>query len=329
MIFKIKKIFFSLLFLSILFFLSAIGKEKISKTNIKIGEKITLSIILQNLENVNILWQDINATNNNVEIISKKNYYKNKNLYIEIVFTFFESGEYNDFSFTVPISQSNGEMLYLYSEKYNIKVNNPLTNEEIEVIKNLKDPGSIELKKEKGQAKFPFYFSFYLKVLIIIIIILIFALISYYFFYKFIMNKKQKEKYDNISPYHIFLAKIEMIVFKKNDGRKIIEKKLSEVTEIFKELIYKELSLNAPSETTRELIISLRKISLDSEIIKSIEVLLYKIDMIKFAKAPTDLDKLYSYLKSIKEFGKKIHDYKLSLVPIENKINKKINVNLK
>ena len=319
MIFKFKKIYFSFIFILIINNLYSIGKEKISKTDIKIGEQINLTIILQDLENVNILWEDMNSTNNNVETISKKNYYKNKNLFIEIVFTFFESGEYNDFSFTIPINQTNGEMLYLYSEKYNIKVNNPLTKEELDTINNIKDPTSIELKKEKEQAKFPFYFSFYIKIIIFIIIILIFALISYYYLYKYIMNKKSKEKYENIPPYQMFLAKLEMILFEKNDDRKTIEKKLSELTEIFKELIFRELSLNAPSETTKELIISLKKANLDPDITNEINMLLDEIDMVKFAKAPTNFNKLLHYLKSIKEFGGKIYNFKLSLEPVENK----------
>jgi cbb3-type cytochrome oxidase subunit 3 len=317
--FILKKIYFSLFFLSIIFYLSSIGKEKISKTNIKIGEQINLTIVLQNLDNVNILWEDMNSTNNNVETISKKNYYKNKNLFIEIVFTFFESGEYNDFYFTIPISQSNGEMLYLYSEKYNIKVENPLTKEKLDAIKNIKDPTSIELKKEKEQAKFPFYFSFYFKIILLIFLILIIALVIYYYLYKYIMNKKQNKNSENIPPYQMFLAKLEMILFKKNDDRKSIEKKLSELTEIFKELIYKELSLYATSETTKELIISLRKTNLDLEITKAINILLDEIDMIKFAKAPTDINKLLFYVKSIKKFGGEIHNYKLSSEPIENK----------
>ena len=133
------------------------------------------------------------------------------------------------------------------------------------------------------------------------------------------MNKKQKEKYENIPPYQMFLAKLEMILFKKNDDRKLIEKKLSELIEVFKELIFKELSLNAPSETTKELMKSLRKINLDQDMTKAINILLNEIDMIKFAKAQTDFNRLLFYLNSIKNFAEKIHNYKLSLEPIENK----------
>jgi hypothetical protein len=316
---NIKKIFFSFIFLLVLFCISGIGKEKISKKNIKIGEQINLTIILKDLKDVNILWEDMNSTYSTVETISKKNYFKNKNLYIEITFTFFESGEYNGFSYTIPISQPNGEMLYLYSEKYNIKVENTLTKEELDTIKNIKDTTSIKLKKEKDQAHFPFYFSFYFKIFLIIIVILIIALVLYYFIYNYIMKKNQKEKYDNIPPYQMFLVKLEKILFTKNDDRKVIEKKLSELTEIFKELIHNELSSNAPSETTKELMISLRKINLDSNITKEINQLLNEIDMVKFAKAPVEYNRLLLYLKSIKNFGNEIHNYKKSLEPIENK----------
>lgn len=314
-----KKIFLLFAFLSLISYLFSIGKEKISKTEIKLGEKINLSIIMQNLENVSVLWEDMTSNYNKVDVLSKKSFYKNKNLYFEIEFTFFESGEYNDLSFTIPISQPSGEMLYLYSEKYNIKVNNPLSNEELETIRNIKEPSSIKLKKEKEQVNFPFYFSFYLKIILAIIFILIFALIIYYYLYKYIMKIRENDKSNNIPPYQMFLVKLEKLLFKKIDDRKTIEIKLSELTEILKELIYKEFSLNAPFETTNELINSLKKINFDQSIISNLNDLLNEIDMIKFAKAPINFDRLLFYINSIKELGYKIHNYKLSLEPVENK----------
>ncbi len=319
MIFKIhKKIFFIFIYLSISYFIFSIGKEKISKTEIKIGEKINLYITMQNLENVSVLWEDLTSTNNKVDVISKKSSYKNKNLIFEIEFTFFESGEYNNLSFTIPISQPSGQMLYLYSENYNIIVKNPLTNEELDVIRNIKDPSSIEIKKEKDQASFPFYFSFYLKIITAIFLILIAALIIYHFLYKYIMKIRNNDKLKNIPPYQMFLVKLEKLSFKRNDDRKTIELKLSKLTEIFKELIYKEFSLNAPSETTNELIISLKKITFDQNLVLLLNNLLKEIDMIKFAKAPIEFDRLSFYIRSIKEIGNKIHSYKLSLEPVEN-----------
>lgn len=313
-----KKFFFIFILFSIYISLFSIGKEKISKTEIKIGEKITLIITMQDLENVSVLWEDLSSTYNNLDVISYKSSYKNKNLIFEIEFTFFESGEYNNLSFTIPISHPTEGMLYLYSENYNIKVNNPLTNEELEIIRNIKDPSSIEIKKEKEQANFPFYFSFYLKIILAIILIIISALIIYNFLYKYIMKFKNNAENKKIPPYQMFLIKLEKLEFNKNDDRKTFEIKLSELTEILKELIYKEFSLNAPSETTNELIISLKKINFDQDIILLLNNILNEIDMIKFAKAPIKFDRLSFYIKSIKDIGYKIHNYKLSLEPIEN-----------
>ncbi len=311
LIIKKKILFFFIFILSVSYFFST-GKESITKTEIKIGEQINLTITIQNLENVNVLWEDMNSTYNNIEIISKKDSYKGKNITFVIVFTFFESGDYNNLSFTIPINQSNGEMLYLTSDTYNVKVSNPI---DIDEIKNIKDPTSIKLKKEKEQANIPFYFSFYLKIISFIIILSIFTLLAYYYFYRYITKIKDKNNKINIPPYHNFLAKLEMILFNSKDDRISIEKKLSELTELFKELIYGEFSLNAPSKTTNELIILLKKINLNHDFIKEIKILLNEIDMIKFAKAPIIFERLIFYINSIKESGKKIHEYKLSLEP--------------
>lgn len=311
----IKKIFLFFIFILSVINFFPIGKESISKKEIKIGEQINLTITIENLENVNVLWEDMNSTYNDIEIISKKHNIKGKNIAFVIIFTFFESGEYNNLSFTIPISQSNDEMLYLSTDEYDIKVNNPVSNEEIENIKNIKDPTSIKLKNEKEQANIPFYFSFFFKILLFITVLSIFTLIAYYYFYKYISRLQNNKNSIKIPPYHNFLAKLETIIFNENDDRISIEKKLSELTEVFKELIYGEFSLNAPSETTNELLISLKKINLNHDFIKEIKLLLNEIDMIKFAKAAVIYERLSFIIRTIREFGKMIHDYKLSLEP--------------
>ncbi|MCK4799207.1 MAG: hypothetical protein KAT05_17675 [Spirochaetes bacterium] len=289
----------------------------ISKTNIKIGEKITLLLKVPDLKDVKVLWEDMSELHQEVEIYSKKDFYKGKYLNFEIIFTFFYSGDYEGFIFTIPISTPDGEMLYLETDKYNIIVESPLTEEEIENLKNIKDPSKIELRKEKEQVKIAFHFSTYIKIILFIIGFILLAMIIYYFLYKKIMKKRKEDEIKKLPPYQRFLADLEIILFDVKDDRKIVEKKLSELTEILKELIYGELFFNAPSETTKELIISLKQTEFDPNIIAILNDLFNEIDMIKFAKAPVNYDRLKYYVDTIRKLGNKIHNYKMSILKEE------------
>ena len=136
--------------------------EKISKTEIKIGEKIDLKITAPDMKDTKVLWEEMYSAPLNATIFSKKDYFKDNNLYLEINFTLFDTGKHSDFYFTIPIIQANGEIAYITTESYTIIVINPLSDEEIENIKNIKDPSTIKLKNEKPQANMPFIFSFYI-----------------------------------------------------------------------------------------------------------------------------------------------------------------------
>jgi len=292
-------------------------KSKISKTKIKLGEKITLNISIpgENFKEYKIVWGELNSSNGKSETISQKDSYINKTLHLEIVFTFYEAGTFKDFTFTVPISIKDQEMMYLTTDKYEIEVSSPLTDEELENIKKIKDPSKIELKKEKLQEKMPFIFSGYIKIILIVLLIILIGLILYYIVYKMIFkNREGKIEQNKLSPYENFLAKLEIINFDKNDDRKTIELKLSELTEIVKELIFLEFALNAPSETTKELIYSLRNINFENNLILSIKSLLEEIDMIKFAKASYDFDRLIYQKEAIRKLGNNIHQYNLDLI---------------
>ena len=300
------------------------GISKISKTYIKIGEKINLKIKIKNQNNAklsideinkraNILWEEIKVTDNKAEIYSTKDYHKDKYLILEINFTFFTSGEYNDFNFKIPMDNSSGKIIYINSENYKITVENPLTQQEILNLKTIKDPTKIELKKEKEQARIPFKYSFYILFFLFIIILVILGIFIYYFLIKFLKKKLKGEDINKIPPYQKFLIAISKIYFDEKDDRKTIEKKLSLLTEVLKELIYEDFSFNAPCETTRELIQSLRNNHIENTIILSINSLFNEIDMVKFAKAEINLDKLKYYIESIKDIGNNIHNYKILL----------------
>ena len=185
--------------------------------------------------------------------------------------------------------------------------------------KNIKDPSKIKLKEEKPQAKINFNISFFVKIVFLVILLVIIGMILYYFLYKVIMKKKHSESIIKIPPYPKFLAHLEKISFNKKDDRNIIEKKLSELTEILKELIYEDFTFNAISETTTELLMSLREIDFDSNIADALKKNFDEIDMIKFAKAPVEFSNLNAYIQIIKKLGNKIHNYKLLMISKEEK----------
>ena len=131
--------------------------------------------------------------------------------------------------------------------------------------------------------------------------------------YKFIFkrkNGKENEK-TKLPPYENFLKNVSQINFDPNDERPATENKLSILTEVLKELIYDEYQLNAPSETTKELIRSLRDIGFKEEIVIDMNTFYTEIDLIKFAKAPYNYDRLILFLNKIKDLGSRINqDYR-------------------
>ncbi|OHD14069.1 MAG: hypothetical protein A2086_12090 [Spirochaetes bacterium GWD1_27_9] len=284
--------------------------SKISRTDIKIGEKINLLIKIPNLKDVKILWEDLSYADSSVDIIDKKDFYKDKYLNIEINFTFFNPGEYKKFYFTIPISQKDGEMMYLTTDYYDISVKSTLTPEELETINKTEDPQKIVLRNEKTITDIPFTFKPYIIPIIIILGCILAGFVIYFIVYKILLKRKGKEvERPKLPPYQQFLSDIAKIDFKNNDARLEIENKLSILTETLKELIYREFDLNAPSETTRELITSLRQIDFNSDLIVAINTIFTEIDMIKFAKAEFQFDRLIFFLNIIKDFGQKVHNY--------------------
>jgi hypothetical protein len=294
---------------------------KISKTDIRIGERINLIVKIPNLETAKVLWQEMTYSDSSADILTKKEYYKDKLFCIDIDFSFFDPGTYRDFIFTVPISVKGGDVLYLTTNKYTINVKSPLSNEEIENIKNIKDPSKIELRKEKEQAKFNFSFLPYLKIIVIILILLLIGTVIYFLLYRHFRKLKGTDVSERkLPPYEQFLLDISRVQFNLDDDRLEIENKLSDLTEILKELIYREYSLNAPSETTRELVSSLKEINFNDEILLEISRLFREIDMIKFARSDYEFDRMFFYLTSVKSLGEKINNiYKTQTVEKEKK----------
>lgn len=320
-----KEIVLFLFFLSLnLFSVESINvKSEISKSEAKLGEKILLKMFFEDnrVKDTKILWNKIVFNNGVPEVLSYKDEVKNNILNVEITLAFYDAGEYKDFNVELMASIKDEVLFKLVSNKYDIKIISPLTDEEIEVIKKIEDKSKIELKKQKEQAEIPFQFSFYLIILLIGLGIILLFLIMYYIFYNLIFKKKNDKVASLIPPYEEFLSKVEKVKFEKNEDRKETELKLSLLTEYLKELIYKEFSFNAPSETTKELINSLREQAFTPELITSIRNLLEEIDLIKFAKAPYDIENLNEQKKKIVKLGQEIHLYKKSKEVGEKKLN--------
>ncbi|HOV15186.1 MAG TPA: hypothetical protein PK771_12935, partial [Spirochaetota bacterium] len=209
---------------------------------------------------------------------------------------------------------------YLVTDKFNITVKGELTAEEIRNLKNIDDPSKVVLRKEKDIANINFTFGPYVKIIIIVIAILLLGMIIYFVLYKFVFKKKNSESVKlKLPPYENFLKNISQISFDPNDERVVTENKLSILTEVLKELIYDEYQLNAPSETTKELIRSLRDIGFKEEIVLEMNTLYTEIDLIKFAKAPYNYDRLVVFVNKIKDLGSKINqDYKAKLSEVDN-----------
>ncbi len=303
------RILFFIVFINLSFMVFAESTDdkivtNLSKNDVKIGEKILLTIKIPDLKNVKILWEDMTSSDNSVDVISTKDYYKGNSLNFEIEFTFFNAGFYDDFHFTIPVSQEE-EALYLVTDKFDITARGELTAEEIRNLKDIDDPSKIVLRKEKDIASIKFSFAPYLKIIIVIVSILLAGAVVYFILYKFIFKNKKggSRQTQKLPPYENFLKNVALINFIPQDERVVTENKLSSLTEALKELIYDEYDLNAPSETTKELVRSLRDINFKDDITNEINTLYTEIDLIKFAKAPYDYDRLIMFLNRIKEIG--------------------------
>ena len=94
--------------------------------------------------------------------------------------------------------------------------------------------------------------------------------------------------------------------------RKETEVNLSGMSCALKELITQtfnfETQSNAKSETTRELLHSMRRENIDDVLISNIGAVFNSMDMVKFAKANINQEVFDDYAKNIREFGNKINE---------------------
>jgi hypothetical protein len=87
---------------------------------------------------------------------------------------------------------------------------------------------------------------------------------------------------------------------------------LSGISCALKELITQtfnfDAQLNAKSETTRELLRSMRNANIDDVLVSNIAAVFNSMDMVKFAKANINQDVFNDYVQNIRQFGSKINE---------------------
>lgn len=295
----------------------SIDDFSLNKTEIKLGEKINFQFSIAangKAEKYEILTEEFTVTNP-FEILSVN--YKKRSDNATLVsgeITSFTSGNLKDIQMSVPVSFSDGTVTIFSTENQTFTVAPVFTKEEEEALKKVEDPSTIELRSPLPQEKFRLYFEDWLLLIIIIVILAIAAVLIYQriikkFHSKTSDNQKGGDPLDKLGAYEKFLFMMENNCEYSAD-RKETEIKLSGMSSALKELIMHtfEATSNAKSETTRELLYSMRHENIDDVLISNIGAVFNSMDMVKFAKAGIDQNAFNDYVKNIREFGSKINE---------------------
>lgn len=316
-----------ILITAILFILSALFAEdkktidsfSLNKTEIKLGEKINFQFSIpanDKTEKYEILTEEFTVTRP-FEILSV-NYKKlsDNTTIVSGEMTSFTSGELKDIKISVPVSFSDGTVTIFSTENQTFNVAPVFTDEEKEALEKIEDPSTIELCSSLPQEKFRLYFESWLILILVVIALAIATVLIYQHIIKKLHTKtpdseKNTDPLDKLSAYEKFLFTMENNC-KYSSERKETEIKLSEMSSALKELIMYtfnfETPLNTKSETTRELLFSMRRENIDDVLISNIGAVFNSMDMVKFAKANIDQNVFNDYVKNIREFGSKINE---------------------
>lgn len=291
----------------------------LNKTEIKLGEKINFQFSIaanDKAEKYEILTEEFSVTNP-FEILSVS--YKKRSDNTTLVngeITSFTSGNLKDIKMSVPVSFSDGTVTIFSTENQAFTVAPVFTKEEEEALKKVEDPSTIELRPALPQEKFRLYFEGWLILIIVIVVLAILAVLIYQRIIKKLHsktsdNQKNVDPLDKLSAYEKFLFMMENNC-KYSADRKETEIKLSGMSSALKELImhtfHFEATSNAKSETTRELLYSMRHENIDDVLISNIGAVFNSMDMVKFAKAGIDQNVFNDYVKNMREFGSKINE---------------------
>jgi hypothetical protein len=258
------------------------------------------------------LWEDTESTASNIEIL----FYElepvaGEGFIIKIVFTTFNGGLLENLYFTVPVVSKSGEVGYYKTDPVTVDVEYPLTDQEREAIKNIEEPDSQLLREVKPQEKFRFQPGLFLMVMIIVLVLLAAGAVIFYLLWIHVFRKRKSRDLSSatLPPYQLFLARLEQITIQvSSESRLNIEKKISLLGEAVRELLYGDFKIEAPTETTRELIRHLKKMNFDYETTLKTEVLFEEMDMIKFARAPVDQGHCDELVFKARQLGSTIHD---------------------
>lgn len=316
-----------LLITAVLFIFSALFAEEqkniddfsVSKTEIKLGEKINFQFSIaanDKAEKYEILTEEFSVTSP-FEILSVS--YKKRSDNTTLVngeITSFISGDLKDIKMSVPVSFSDGTVTIFSTKNHTFTVAPVFTQEEEDALKKVEDPSTIELRPSLPQEKFRLYFEGWLILIIVIVVLAISAVLLYQRIIKKLHSKtldaqKDADPLDTLSAYEKFLFMMEHNCEYSAD-RKETEIKLSGMSSALKELImhtfHFEATSNAKSETTRELLHSMRHENIDDVLISNIGAVFNSMDLVKFAKAGIDQTVFNDYVKNIREFGSKINE---------------------
>ena len=291
----------------------------VNKTEILLGGKINFQFSIEavNKENSYEILNEEFRISHPFEIISIS--YKklsNQTTLVSGEMTSFIPGEQKDIKMSVPVSFSDGTVAIFSTDNQTFNVLPVLTKEEEEALKKVEDPSTIELRTSLPQEKFRLYFEGWLLLALIVIVLSILAVIIYRYVIKRLRSKMLSEEescdpLDKLSPYEKFLFMMETNSAYSAD-RKETEIRLSGISCALKELITQtfnfDAQLNAKSETTRELLRSMRNANIDDVLVSNIAAVFNSMDMVKFAKANINQDVFNDYVQNIRQFGSKINE---------------------
>ncbi len=248
---------------------------KSDTTNIRIGEQFMYQININDTANVILPKKIENLKNlevvNDIEIDTLKNV-----LIKKYVMTGFDSG-----AFYIPSQQ-----IYIKNRAY-------ITDSILINVATI----AIDTTKQKLfpikaiQSEPLVYDDFKPYIIWVILILILIAVFVYYFVYRKKPIADQEEPIVQIPPYDEAIEKLQKLDNKLLWQNNQIKKYYSELTEIIRDFIEKELKIPALEITTQELIEALsnldnsKTLQIDKETTRKLNSLLSEADLVKFAKS--------------------------------------------
>ena len=264
----------------ILLFISAIGfaqkpmvKAEIDTTNIRIGEQFNLKISIDETQNVILPKLELTG----LEIIdSTKTDTLENSLIRKYILTGFDSG-----AFYIPEQQ-----IFIKNQAYftdSLLVN--VATIAIDTTQVKKFP----IKSIKSEPYTFDDFKIYLYLLLAAIAIIGFWI--YWFVIRKQKQRKEEETYKVLPPYEEAIYKLNELDEKLLWQNNKVKEYYSELTEIIRGFIERELKVPALENTTDEILEALKNfedaetIQVSKETLKTLQELLHEADLVKFAKS--------------------------------------------